>query len=173
MYYANSRRQWSQKSLRQTKPKEICLSQLVENLGTQHSSSVMLPIWQCSPQCCTFLRNCVWLFAVMALFLLFFPVQNQCNMHVSFHLWTGPNNRTESQNILYCRPWSSWFSPQSMVVPENTRETTETLIDSIGRKQGNGGIWDQQPPRWIHTSVIFTPAWTDTVNNTSAHASGV
>ena len=89
--------------------------------------------------------------------------------HVSPHLSIGPNDGTESQHtrnyiILMVQPSERC---------EITGEKACSLIDSVGRKQRNGGIWLQQPPRWIHTSVIFTPAWTGTVNNTSAHASGV
>lgn len=132
----------------------------------------MFPAWHCISQRC----NCIWLFcmffAYYFCFQLFVPVQHRLNMQVSPHLWTGANDRTESQSAL--KLWKSlWLSPQSLSVPENTGEKAKTFTDSVGRKQRNGGIWDQQPPRWIHTSVIFIPAWASTVNNTWAHASGV
>lgn len=70
--------------------------------------------------------------------------------------------------------WGKWHSASSSVsLWFSLQNKAEALLDSAWRKERNGRTRRQRPSTWIHTSRIFTPTWTDTVNNSSARTAGV
>lgn len=153
--------------------KGICPFELAGDPDTQRFCAVMIP-----PQffkAAAVRAACICSFLFKDALSLLSVSRRQPKGHLTAcacppHLWIGAIDGTaESQDAKI----DVLLMVQSPRTHKAMQKVSHWLAAEKNKEMEGTSMRSSTPLRWIHTSVIFTRAWTNTVNNTSARPSGV